>query len=56
MRRPLRFEALGARVRKTTLPAIPLVIEDCELLIAQGPFSAQAFAEWIAERPGGGNT
>ena len=56
MRRPLRLEALGARVRKTTLPAMPLVIEDCELLIAQGPFSAQAFAERIAERPGGGNT
>ncbi len=51
-----RLEALGARVRKAALPAMPFVIEDRELLTAQDPFAARAFAERIAKRLGGGNT
>lgn len=51
-----RLAALGARVRTAALPGMPFVIEDRELLTAQDPFSAQAFAERCAARLGRGNT
>ena len=51
-----RLAALGARVRKAAVPGMPFVIEDRELLTAQDPFSAQAFAERRTARLGRGNT
>ncbi len=51
-----RLATLGARVRQAAVPGMPLVIEDRELLTAQDPFSAQAFAGRIAARLGKGNT
>ena len=54
--RPKRLAALGARVRHGPVPGAPFVVEDRELLTAQDPFSARAFAEACAARLTQGNT
>jgi len=51
-----RLAALGARVRHGPVPGAPFVVEDRELLTAQDPFSARAFAEACAARLTRGNT
>jgi putative intracellular protease/amidase len=50
-----RLAGLGARVRHAALPGMPFLIEDRELVTAQDPFSAQAFAERCAARLGRGD-
>lgn len=51
-----RLAALGVHVRRAAVPGMPFVIEDRELLTAQDPFSAQAFASRIAARLARGNS